>query len=93
MVKESASSREMRRETYERDFRWLMGDPRGRRLVMRLLADMGVFRTTYDPGIKDATTEMIFREGQKNLGYKLIAELNRLCPDKYLVMLKESADV
>lgn len=92
MEKSASTGREVRRETYERDFKWLMGDPRGRRLMLRLLSDAGVFRTTYDPGIKDAATEMIFREGQKNLGYKIIAEMTRLCPDKYLEMLKEGVD-
>lgn len=89
-MKESALiERERRREQYERDFRWLMADPRGRRLMFRLISEAGVYRTTYDPGIKEVASEMLFREGQKNIGYRAISEMSRLCPDDYLLMLKE----
>lgn len=92
-LKESSQAKDqrtLRREQFESDFRWLMEDPRGRRLVFRLLSEMGLFRCTYDSGIKETALEMAFREGQKNLGYKLIARINGLCPDAYFEMLKES---
>lgn len=86
---EKKLERDIRRETYERDFRWLMGDPRGRRLMLKLLSDIGLYRCTYDGAIKDVASEMLFREGQKNVGYRLVAEISRLCPEKYFEMMKE----
>ena len=90
-MKESVpSERAVRREQYEKDMRWLMGDPRGRRLMMKLLSDIGMYRCTYDAGMKDIQSEMLFREGQKNVGYRLMSEINSICPSTYFLMIKEN---
>lgn len=89
MEKSAPSERQLRREVFEKDMRWLMGDARGRRLMLRLLSDIGLYRSTYDPVVKDAVQMMLFKEGQKNIGYKILDEINRICPEDYFVMLKE----
>lgn len=91
-LKESsqATDRARKREQFESDFTWLMCDPRGRRLMFRLLSEMGIYKCTFDAGVKETALEMAFREGQKNLGYKLMRDINTLCPDAYFEMLKES---
>ena len=86
------TKREQRLEQRGSDFRWLMGDARGRRLMMSLLSDMGLFRCVYDGAVKDPALEMAFREGRKNLGYKLLSEIDRFCPEMYFRMLKENRD-
>jgi hypothetical protein len=92
-MKESApTEKDIRREQFESDFRWFMGDARGRRLMLRLLSDIGLYRCSYDPGLQNATTEMLFREGMKNVGYRLVSDINRVCPEKYHLMLKEGTN-
>lgn len=83
-------SAQKKRETFESDLRWLMGDPRGRRLVFRLLSEIRMFQTTFDPGIKDPEVNMVFREGQKNVGYKILSDINKVCPKSYFEMLQEN---
>ena len=60
--------------------------------MLKILSDIGLYRSTYDPGIRDIPSEMLFREGQKNVGYRLIADINRVCPETYFEMLKEGND-
>ena len=92
-MKESApNERDVRREQFASDMRWFMGDARGRRLMLKLLSDIGLYRCTYDPGMKDATADMLFREGQKNVGYRLMSDINRVCPEMYPLMLKEGTN-
>jgi hypothetical protein len=70
------------------DFKWLMGSKRGRRIVWRLLERTGVFRTSFT-----GNSETFFREGQRNVGLMLMAQIHEVCPDQYAVMLKEQNDV
>lgn len=92
MEKCAPSERQARKEQQDNDLRWLMGDRRGRRLMMRILSGVGMYRSTYDPGLKDVPSEMLFREGQKNVGYRLMSEINRVCPETYFQMMKEAND-
>lgn len=66
------------------DFRWLMSDKRGRRIVARLLADTGVFRCSFT-----GNSETYFREGERNVGLRLLAQVNDLTPELYPTMLRE----
>lgn len=68
------------------DVKWLMGQPRGRRIIWRQLAKAGVFRTSFNTN----AMQMAFNEGSKNAGYELLAMVNEVAPDKYLDMVKEN---
>jgi hypothetical protein len=70
------------------DFKWLMGSKRGRRIVWRLLERTGVFRTSFT-----GNSETFFREGQRNVGLMLMAQIHEVCPDQYALMLKEQVNV
>lgn len=74
-------------EQREADFRWLMGDARGRRFMWSTLGSFGLFRTSFNhlPG----QTE--FNEGQRNAGLLLLGRINALCPEQYGVMAAENA--
>jgi len=85
----NGSKRLAKREQFAADLKWLMSDARGRRLMMKLLSDTRMFASTYNPLSKDVTTEMAFYEGQKNVGYRALAEINAHCPDAYFQMMKE----
>jgi hypothetical protein len=50
--------------TEDADLRWLMGDPRGRRIARRLIERSGIFRLSFT-GDAESTA---FREGERNAG-------------------------
>jgi hypothetical protein len=68
------------------DFRWLMGDARGRRFIWDLLAKAGVFRSSM--GLSAELTA--FNEGRRDLGLAVLADLMRLCPEQYGRMQAEA---
>jgi hypothetical protein len=68
------------------DFKWLMGQRRGRRIVWRLLERAGVFRTSFNP----EALAMAFAEGRKNSGLEILADIHALVPELYPVMVKEA---
>lgn len=94
MLKESdlKDERTLRREQFASDFCWFMADPRGRRLMLRLLERLGMFRTTFNETEANPSLGMAFREGQKNIGYRLLSDMNDLCPNHYIEMLKEKSN-
>ena len=69
----------------DNDFRWLMSDERGRRFMWRLIEMSGVRRRSYD----GSTEMMLIREGERNIGLRLMADLERIVPDLQLEMMKE----
>lgn len=69
------------------DFKWLMGDGRGRRVMYRLLERTGVFRSSFT-----GNSETFFLEGQRNVGLMLMAQIHEACPEQYTAMLKEQKD-
>lgn len=67
------------------DFKWLMSDKRGRRIVWKLLESTGVFRSSFT-----GNSETFFREGARNVGLMLMSDINTHAPDAYVLMLEES---
>lgn len=67
------------------DFKWLMSTKRGRRMVLRLLDETGVFRTSYD----GATNQTMFNEGQRNVGLRYMAKLTEHTPEQFAAMVTE----
>lgn len=66
------------------DLKWLMSDKRGRRVMWRLLETTGVYRSSFT-----GNSETFFREGQRNVGLRLLSDIHEHCPDAFVVMLKE----
>lgn len=84
------ASKEKKRLTSEReaeDFKWLMSDKRGRRVVRRLLERTGVYRTSFT-----GNSETFFREGERNIGLHYMAMAHAHCMDKYALMITETRD-
>lgn len=67
------------------DLQWLMGSKRGRRVVRRLLAKTGLYRTSFN----NSGSVTAFNEGQRNVGLWLMALLEAHCSDQYIVLLQE----
>ncbi len=57
------------------DIRWLMASPKGRRCVWRLLESCGLFRLSYT-----GDHDTYFREGQRNVGLRVLSRLQEYCP-------------
>jgi len=72
-------------EQEARDIEWLMRGPIGRRIVYRLLAQCGAFRTSFSPN----AMEMARVEGGKQIAYWLMAEIDRCCAEHYATMIEE----
>jgi hypothetical protein len=83
---EKAKQAVLDEQTRIEDLRWLMGDPRGRRFMWRLLGTTGLFRTTFTG---DALTGA-FKEGQRNVGIALQDEVVQQCPRGFIEMQKEA---
>lgn len=71
-------------EQHVADFRWLMNDPRGRRLMHDWLKDSGLYRKSYT-----GNSETYYLEGRRSFGLELLGEINTLTPDKFVTMLEE----
>lgn len=70
----------------EQDFKWLMGDARGRRLVWADLTRARVFHPIFDQN----PSQMAFNEGGRQHGLRLLSDIHSLCPNLYQVMVQEN---
>jgi len=68
------------------DWKWLMADARGRRIVWGLLDKAGVFRTSFTG---DAS-QTLFNEGQRNVGLLVTARATDHASEQYMKMLNEA---
>lgn len=69
------------------DLKWVLSDRRGRRFYRRLVEHTGVFQSSFT-----GNSETFFREGRRDVGLKLMADLTRNAPEAYSVMMQEKAD-
>lgn len=76
------------RQVEEADFKWLMSNRRGRRIVWRLLEEAGVFRTTFT----DNPMQTAFNEGMRKYGVAVLVQVHKLTPDLYPTMLTEQQE-
>lgn len=67
----------------------LLALPEGRAFVYRRLAAMHIFETSFTPGEPDKTA---FKLGEQNIGLQLLAQIVKVDPDAYVLMMKEQQD-
>lgn len=67
----------------------IMSDPLGREYFYDLLASCHVYSTSFGTN----ALMMAFREGERNVGLRVAADVNEASPDLYLQMLKEAEHV
>ena len=70
------------------DIKWLMKGKQGRRIAWRLLEQAGVFRSSFT-----GNSETFFREGMRNMGLMLLAQIHEHCPEQYTLMVQEQNNV
>jgi hypothetical protein len=80
-----SSDAKLRRQIEANDIKWLMSSKQGRRIVWRLLDKAGVFRTSFT-----GNSETFFKEGMRNMGLFLVAEIMAHSPEAFALMLNES---
>lgn len=88
---ESRSHKKRKKERLEalrddNDLRFLLNEPSGRNFIWWMLTICGVFEISYRPNDPYGTT---FREGSRSVGNQLLARINEVNPEAYLLMIKE----
>jgi hypothetical protein len=78
--------RNHKRQQEDLDLQSLMDTAHGRRFMWRLFDLAGVFRLSY---AGEATHATAFAEGGRQIGNVLLADVHRLCPGKYELMVLE----
>lgn len=68
------------------DWRFVLGDKRGRRVVWGLLEKAGVFKVSFSP----EALQMAFNEGGRNLGLGILAAISEHAPDALRKMQSEA---
>ena len=93
VVQNAASARQVRKGSKKEqqlrlqelaDVRWVLSTTQGRRFFWRYLSDCGVFTTSFTG---NSTT--FYNEGMRNVGLKLMADVQEAQPEAYLQMVKE----
>ena len=87
-------ARKAEAERFADDLKWLMETERGRRIAYWVLSVTGVFRSTYAQPASAApfmAIAMAHAEGRKDVGYRLLDAITRVCPHQYAKMMKESS--
>lgn len=69
------------------DVRWIVSTPQGRRFYWKYLKSCHVFETSFT-----GNSHTFFNEGERNVGLRLLAELNDADPEAYMKMLLEAKD-
>ncbi|HEX2919504.1 MAG TPA: hypothetical protein VHN81_13380 [Edaphobacter sp.] len=86
---EVEAKKRIAKDQEDKDLKWLMASPKGRRIMWRLLEEAGVFRISFSTN----AMRMAFAEGNGNYGNKLLNSIHELCPELYPVMVQEAASV
>lgn len=80
-----SSAAKLARQVEANDIKWLMSSRQGRRIAWRLLDKAGIYRTSFT-----GNSETFFKEGMRNIGLFLIAEIHAHAPEAYVLMVAES---
>lgn len=84
-VKEAERVEKSRRQQEIDDVYFLLNCPQGRRFLWRYLGICGVYRLSYT-----ANSDTNFREGERNIGLKLMNDIMETKPEAYLQMIQEN---
>jgi hypothetical protein len=86
-VKKAKSKVESRNDRRLNDVREVLNTKRGRRWYWSMMKFCRIFETS------NADEHQIFyNEGMRNVGLKLLADVNEAAPEAYLVMLRENQE-
>lgn len=81
---EQAQRQRLEAEQLAGDTQWMMSDPRGRRLMRRWLTLCHVDHSTFT-----GNSTGMFKEGERNVGLMLKAQITEFAFEQYVTMLRE----
>ena len=84
-VKNAAEEERRRAERDADDMRYILSTKSGRRFIWNLLGECGVFQCSFD-----GSSKPFFKEGERNVGLKILVRLNDADPQAYVTMINES---
>ena len=67
------------------DVRHVMSTVQGRRFVWGVIADAGVFRSSFT----NHSGRMSFNEGMRNMGLKVLDDVTEACPEQFALAQRE----
>jgi hypothetical protein len=85
-VKEAGSKKQLQKKQKQADLKFVLETAQGKRFLWGLLKKCGIFETSYDSN----PHTVYFKEGRRNLGLELIAEINDASPEALEAMMTES---
>lgn len=85
--KEAATAKRLQRlQLADADFLAVVSTASGRRFIKRMFAESGVHRGSYNGDINST----LFLEGKRSIGLWIQSLFDRICPDKYILLLTEN---
>lgn len=84
-VTEATRKERDKQKTKDEDIRFVLSTVQGRRFFYDYIVFCGVFKTTFT-----GNSETFFKEGQRNVGLRLLEDMNRVSPEAYALMMKEN---
>lgn len=82
-------SERIRRQELE-DLKSVMSSEAGRRVLNRFVVTTGIYQCSYNPNLPDSHT--VFKEGSRNIGLMMVAEMQAASPGLFRKMLEEHTD-
>lgn len=82
---EQQAAEQRAREVELEDIAWLMSQPRGRRIMWRLLGIAGIFRSSFT-----GNSATFFNEGRRDVGLQFLSDVNEIAADDYIRMTQEA---
>jgi len=86
-VKSAGIKSRLQKKEQLADMRALLEMPQARRFFWRFLSRCGLFSSSYDPN----PNTVYFKEGARNIGLELMAEINRANPTVLVEMMTQQA--
>lgn len=86
-VEKAQEAAKLREAEMDKAVALLLDQPFGRAWLWRELEMAGIFRSTFS---SDAM-QLAFLEGQRNRGLWLLAQVTRINPEAYVLMMREAA--
>lgn len=89
-VKRAADKETLRRERETNDLKSLLETVHGRRFLRRMIVEVaGIYRSSYLGGPTGRGSDPAFLEGQRNVGLQLLAEVQTVNADLWLLAERE----
>lgn len=84
-IKERDLDLKFQRRQEMADLRELLSTPAGRRFFWRYLTYTGVYQISFT-----GSSETFFREGRRDVGLKMLADITEADPDGFILLMQEN---